>query len=129
MITLSITGAMYPFRDEIDNWYHSDLKRVAGADRAGRLGAGRDAGYGGEIYRSHRCRGIDRDYCQHRSRQDGGLCEPYNGLVLGAMPDRSTLMWTVRTLHSRKYFGTCARYIIEIAAGWSILLVGTGVYL
>ena len=28
MITLSITGAMYVFRDEIDNWYHADLKRV-----------------------------------------------------------------------------------------------------
>lgn len=64
--------------------------------------------------------------------EDGKMAvylDPYSGLVLGAMPDRATLMWTVRTLHSFKYFGTSSRYLIEIAAGWSILLVGTGIYL
>ena len=38
-------------------------------------------------------------------------------------------MWTVRYIHSLKYFGTWARYFIEIAAGWSVLLVATGIYL
>ena len=28
MITLSITGALYVYHDEIDNWFHADLKRV-----------------------------------------------------------------------------------------------------
>jgi uncharacterized iron-regulated membrane protein len=38
-------------------------------------------------------------------------------------------MWTVRYLHSLKYFGSYTRALIEIAAGWAILLVGTGIYL
>ena len=38
-------------------------------------------------------------------------------------------MWTIRYLHSLKYFGPFARALIEIAGGWSILLVGTGLYL
>ena len=49
--------------------------------------------------------------------------------MLGALPDRGTIMWTVRTLHSLKYFGSFARSLIEIAAGWSVLLVATGIYL
>jgi uncharacterized iron-regulated membrane protein len=38
-------------------------------------------------------------------------------------------MWTIRYLHSLKYFGSFTRALIEIAGGWSILLVGTGIYL
>ncbi len=53
----------------------------------------------------------------------------YTGQVAGSLPDRGTIMWTIRYIHSLKYFGTYTRYLIEIAAGWSILLVATGIYL
>ena len=49
--------------------------------------------------------------------------------MLGALDDRGTVMWTVRYLHSLKYFGPTARKLIEIVGGWSILLVLTGIYL
>src|SRR3546814_12754024 len=54
---------------------------------------------------------------------------PYSGQVLGALPERGTLMWTIRRLHSLDYFGPIANGAIEISAGWSILLVLTGIYL
>ena len=38
-------------------------------------------------------------------------------------------MRTARYLHSFKFFGQTPRKLIEIAAGWSILLVATGIYL
>jgi uncharacterized iron-regulated membrane protein len=38
-------------------------------------------------------------------------------------------MWTIRYLHSLKYFGDTARLLIELVGGWSILMVGTGIYL
>ena len=34
---------------------------------------------------------------------------PYDGQVLGSLPDRGTIMWTIRYLHSLKYFGSFAR--------------------
>ena len=43
--------------------------------------------------------------------------------------NRGTVMRTVRYLHSFKFFGQTPRKLIEIAAGWSILLVATGIYL
>ena len=54
---------------------------------------------------------------------------PYTANVLGALDDRGTVMWTVRYLHSLKYFGPTARKLIEIAGGWATLLVLTGIYL
>jgi len=136
MITLSITGAMYVFRDKIDNWYHADLKRVQVQESqrlapSGLVASALDAVPGTAIkYTDPVDAGASTEITV--STEAGKMAvyvNPYNGLVLGAMPDRSTLMWTVRTLHSFKYFGTYARYIIEIAAGWSILLVATGIYL
>ncbi|MDS9470263.1 PepSY domain-containing protein [Paracoccus sp. MBLB3053] len=136
MITLSITGAMYVFRDEIDDWYHADLKRVQVQESqrlapSALVASALDAVPGSAVkYTGPADAGASSEITV--STAGGRMAvyvNPYNGLVLGAMPDRSTLMWTVRTLHSFKYFGTSARYIIEIAAGWSILLVATGIYL
>ncbi|MBD9529778.1 PepSY domain-containing protein [Paracoccus sp. PAR01] len=136
LITLSITGAMYVFRDEIDNWYHADLKRIA-VQESKRLpptalvASALDAVPGKAVkYTDPTDAGASTEITVNtEAGRMAVYVNPYNGLVLGAMPDRSTLMWTVRQLHSFKYFGTYTRYIIEIAAGWSILLVGTGIYL
>ena len=38
-------------------------------------------------------------------------------------------MWTVRQLHSLKYFGPIARGFMEMAAGWALVLVASGLYL
>ncbi len=54
---------------------------------------------------------------------------PYTAEVLGSLDDRGTVMRTARYLHSFKFFGQTPRKLIEIAAGWSILLVATGIYL
>jgi uncharacterized iron-regulated membrane protein len=55
--------------------------------------------------------------------------DPGNAQVLGSLPDRGTFGWTMRRLHSLDLLGTWANALIEIAAGWSILLALTGVYL
>lgn len=136
MITLSVTGALYLFRDEIDNWYHADLKRVQVQDSqrlapTAQVAAALDAVPGTALkYLDPADSGAATEITV--GTEQGKMAvyvDPYTGLVLGAMPDRSTLMWTIRTLHSFKYFGPYARYIIEIAAGWSMLLVATGIYL
>ncbi|CAM3060311.1 PepSY domain-containing protein [Paracoccus nototheniae] len=137
LITLALTGAAYLFKDEIDMIVHADLKRVAIEDgailRPEQLVASAITAVPGRAVR------LTRPAAPHVSAEvtvaaDDGrrmavFVNPYSGHVLGARPDRSTVMWTVRHLHSLKYFGPVARGVIEIVAGWSILLVGTGLYL
>ena len=138
MITLAVTGALYLFRDELDAIIHADLMRVEIKDDVVRASpeamvAAALGAYPGTAlkFTSPATPASSAEITVNTSDQ-GKLAvyvDPRSAQVLGALPDRGTVMWTIRNLHSLKYFGTFTRYLIEIAAGWSILLVGTGIYL
>jgi uncharacterized iron-regulated membrane protein len=138
MITLAITGALYLFRDEIDAIVHADLKQVeirAGAATAtpsAMVAAALAAHPGTAVKFTDPASPSASAEITVSTETEGNLAvyvDPYSGKVLGSLPDRGTLMWTIRYLHSLKYFGSFTRALIEIAGGWSILLVGTGIYL
>ena len=137
MISLAVTGALYLFRDEFDNLIHSDLKRIEVVQNAPKalpseiVSAALAAVPGAAVkYTTPADPGASAEITVNTA--DGKRAvyvNPYTAEVAGSLPDRGTVMWTIRYLHSLKYFGTYARYLIEIAAGWSILLVATGIYL
>ena len=137
MISLAVTGALYLFRDEFDNLIHPDLKRIEVVQNAPKalpseiVSAALAAVPGAAVkYITPADPGASAEITVNTA--DGKRAvyvNPYTAEVAGSLPDRGTVMWTIRYLHSLKYFGTYARYLIEIAAGWSILLVATGIYL
>ncbi|CDM56102.1 MULTISPECIES: PepSY-associated TM helix domain-containing protein [Rhizobium] len=138
MITLAITGGLYLFKDEIDAVIHSDLKRVEvqqGASRAAPsaiVAAALAAHPGTPIKFTDPATPDATAEITVGTEKEGKLVvyvNPYTAQVLGALPDRGTVTWTIRYLHSLKYFGNYARMLIEVAAGWSILIVATGIYL
>jgi uncharacterized iron-regulated membrane protein len=59
--------------------------------------------------------------------------DPYSGDVLGTLSDsgfaNTPFMKLVRKIHSLDYFGWLANRVIEIVAGWAMILVVTGIYL
>ncbi|TCK29040.1 putative iron-regulated membrane protein [Ancylobacter aquaticus] len=137
LILLSVTGGLYLFRDGIDNLWHHQLKVVearatpveapsawidaALASRPGtalKFIAPVDPTASAEVV-------IKTSEGERRSV----YVDPYDSRVLGELPDRGTIMWWMRRLHSLAEFGTVANGIIEIVGGWSILLVATGFYL
>lgn len=137
LITLAVTGALYLFRDEIDAVVHADLKRVVAGETTPAtpeaMVAAALAAHPGQAVKFTDPPTPDAS-AEITVRTQGGerlavYVDPHAGTVLGALPDRGTVMWTVRYLHSLKFFGPVARGAIEIAAGWSILLVATGIYL
>ena len=54
---------------------------------------------------------------------------PYTGDVLDRVDRDREFMMVVRRLHSLAYFGPVANAVIEVVAGFAIILVVTGVYL
>lgn len=54
--------------------------------------------------------------------------DPHDGMVLG-MADDGGVMQVIRTLHSLVITGPVGNAVIEIVAGWAVLLVLTGLYL
>lgn len=137
LILLAITGGLYLFHSEIENaWYH-DLKYVqtenTPALAPSALTAAALQSHPGTLAKYLPPAAPDAA-AQVVIKPSAGAnlivyVNPYDGQVLGALSERDTLMWTVRRLHSLDYFGPIANGAIEIAAGWSILLVLTGIYL
>ncbi|MQB04401.1 PepSY domain-containing protein [Agrobacterium tumefaciens] len=137
LISLAVTGALYLFRDEFDNLIYSDLKRIEVAQNVPKalpsdiLAAAVAAVPGTAVkYTTPGDPGASTEITVSTAEGKRAVyVNTYTGQVAGSLPDRGTIMWTIRYIHSLKYFGTYTRYLIEIAAGWSILLVATGIYL
>ncbi|WP_136065818.1 PepSY-associated TM helix domain-containing protein [Modicisalibacter radicis] len=137
LISLALTGGLYLFKDEIDQWLHGDLMRVESRAMATQPAQSQlDAALAaqpGEAFRYVPAPADDRASEVDIRAADGSrhavFVDPYSAEVTGSMAYRGSVMWTIRYLHSLTYFGTAATLIIEIAAGWTILLVLTGLYL
>jgi uncharacterized iron-regulated membrane protein len=54
--------------------------------------------------------------------------DPYDGSVIGTIPEGG-VMQIVRKIHSLQYFGFWASCLVEIAAGWAIVLAFSGIFL
>ncbi|WP_420403981.1 PepSY-associated TM helix domain-containing protein [Nisaea sp.] len=141
MILIAVTGALYLFKDEINDALYGDLSHVrplASAQLAPSELAGRAlAAYPGKLKGYNPPSGPDRAALVKAVGEDGVktaiYVNPYTGAVLGSTWDAgfagSTLMWTIRKLHSLEYIGWFGNRVIECVAGWSVLLVITGTYL
>lgn len=137
MILMAVTGAAYIYRDEIDDWYHADLKFVEASGHTAlpmsqQIDAALLAVPGTPVKvlpPADPTRSTEIVIAADAGGRQAVYVDPYRGDVLGYMPDRTTLMWVVRRIHSLAEFGTIPNYVIEIASGWSILLVLTGTYL
>lgn len=137
LVWLAITGGLYVFKAEIDGWLHRELLQVpataAAARPHGELVAVALAAHPGTL-RKYTPAASPSASAEVGVATAGGerlsvFVDPYRAQVLGTLPEGGSVAWTIRKLHSLKYFGPIARGAIEIAAGWAILLVATGVYL
>jgi len=141
MILIAVTGALYLFKDEINDAFYGDLRRVEAAATAplapSALAVRALAAYPGTLKAYHSPAGPDRAAEVKIAGTDGVknvvYVDPYSGAVLGSAWDAgfagSPLMWTVRKLHSLEVIGRWGNRIIECVAGWAVLLTVTGVYL
>ncbi|MCG7599794.1 PepSY domain-containing protein [Halomonas sp. McH1-25] len=137
LILLAVTGALYLFKDEVEQWWYADTLRVEAqstppASAQAQLNAAL-AAQPGKAFRYVTPATPDLATEIDIRTADGDkravYVDPYSGDVTGSLPYRGSVMWTIRQLHSLSYFGTTASMIIEIVAGWTILLVLTGLYL
>jgi uncharacterized iron-regulated membrane protein len=67
------------------------------------------------------------------TRQDGPplaiFVNPYDGHVLGAQVEQERFRFWARRLHSQLLQGDGWRWLIELAAGWLMVMLLTGIYL
>lgn len=137
LVLLAVTGGLYLFHEEIDGWVYRDLATVtarpgaplppqAAVDAALRAHPG--AAYSYSPPASPEAAAVVGVEAADGARQSVYV-DPHDGRVLGAVGEKRSVMWIVRRLHSLSLFGQGPTYLIEIVAGWTIILVVTGLYL
>ncbi|MES2739336.1 MAG: PepSY domain-containing protein [Pseudomonadota bacterium] len=143
VFSLALTGALYLFHDRIDDLVYADLLLVPAAsvqNGAAAIAPGR------LIERALRFQPgqpkaitlPDPDDRRHSTqvdivRPDGGTQQVFldqgSGAVLGGMAESQRLMAIVKHLHSLALAGDGGRIVIEVVAGWIVLLMLSGTYL
>lgn len=141
MILIAVTGALYLFKDEINDAFYTDLRLVAPQGSAtlpaSELAAAALSAHPGALKAYAPPAAPDRAAEVSIAGADGVkdviYVNPYSGAVLGSAWDAgfagSPAMWVVRKLHSLEYVGWWGNRIIETVAGWAVLMVVTGLYL
>jgi uncharacterized iron-regulated membrane protein len=136
LVMMAITGGAYLFKPELDHLAYRLLQDVP--VRAGALAAPSaiirqaEVATGGHVLQLSPAERPDRAVRLLVRSPDGkaltAFSDPYDGHLIGATP-YGGIMQLVRKIHSLQKFGFWASCLIEIAAGWAIVLVGTGVFL
>ena len=135
LMLLALTGAAYLFKDEIDQAVYGRMITVPVAAQQASpdvwVAAAAEAG-GGRAASLLMPERPDQAVRVRVDRPDGQrrtvFVDPYTARVTG-VTGFGGVMETVKGLHSLTLFGPAMNIVVEIVAGWTIVLFATGIYL
>lgn len=132
---MAVTGAIYLYKSEIERSLYQpwiELAERGPGMPLGELVGSVEAQTLGEVKQLRIPEGAHESYRASFERSDGsrGLAfvRPDTGQVLGISRDGGPLA-LVKELHTLSTFGSAANVVVEIVAGWAIILVLSGFYL
>lgn len=132
---MAVTGGLYLYKAEIERLIYKDyiVLETAGQPLApSRLVRAVEVVTGERVAQILRPAAADESW-RLIVRPDGApsvtlFVDPHDGRILGRIRDGG-IMQTVKQLHSLALTGPIGNRLVEVVAGWAILLVVTGVYL
>jgi uncharacterized iron-regulated membrane protein len=135
LMLMALTGALYLFSTEIDAAVYRNLSQVearAATTPPDRWVAAAEAGTGGKVVNLRLPARSDEAVRLTVSLPDGGqrtaFVDPHDARLTGVTAFGG-VMETVKRLHSLVLLGSWANYVVEIVAGWALILVATGVFM
>lgn len=136
MILLAITGIIYLFKPQLDPLMYDHLINVQPGHHT--LSADEQLKLVQAVYpQAHISQYLppinperSAQFVLHNSgRELNVFINPYSGTVLGQQDAKLNLQAVARALHGELMIGTLGDRLIELAAGWGIVLVVSGMYL
>jgi uncharacterized iron-regulated membrane protein len=136
MIMLSLTGMVYLFKPQLDSLMYHDLLTVKPSHHM--LSADEQQQrvlqtYPQVLISKYLPPANAESSAQFVIKQDGRevnlFIDPYSGKVLGTQDAKNNLQAMARAIHGELLIGTVGDRLVEMAAGWGIVLVVSGVYL
>ncbi|WP_338446490.1 PepSY domain-containing protein [Pelagerythrobacter marensis] len=135
VLILSVTGAIYLFKPQIDRWEERDYRALASesavsADTQLRAAL---AAYPGSRFDRYRLPENPGDAAMLRlTLPSGEAAEVYvspAGEVLGTLAPDDRISATVARVHGSLLLGEWGDRLVELAASWTIVLILSGLYL
>lgn len=136
LVMMAITGGAYLFKPELDHLAYRSMEDVPA--RAGALAAPStiirnvEAGTRGHVLQFSPAERPDRAVRLLVRGPTGkaltAFADPHDGHLTG-VTSYGGIMQLIRKIHSLQKFGFWASCLIEVTAGWAVVLVGTGVFL
>lgn len=136
LIVLSLTGIIYLFKPQLDQLMYPHLLQVEAQGTAlsedAQLQRLQQAYPQAQV--SKYLPPVDaQSSAQFVASQDGQtlnlFLDPYSGQVLGSQDAALNLQAIARALHGELMIGTTGDRLMELAAGWAVVLVVSGLYL
>ena len=136
LMLLALTGGLYLFKDEIDGFLYRDMIRVpavqAQATPKTWVASAAQAAGGGRVANLVMPARDDQAIRLRVDRPDGVqktvFVDPHTGRATGVIP-AGGFMEVVKKTHSLTLLGRPFNILVEIVAGWTIILFATGLYL
>ncbi|MBX7489786.1 PepSY domain-containing protein [Qipengyuania sp. GH25] len=131
---LAVTGGIYLFKDEIEHSIYGDYIFVAPHASPlplSQLMAGTEGAMGGTVERIEIPAANNQAWRMRIMGPDGertAFVDPSDGTIRGTVAGGGA-MQTIHDLHSLAITGPIGNALIEMAAGWAIMLTVTGVIL
>ncbi|MBB3655663.1 putative iron-regulated membrane protein [Rhizobium sp. BK650] len=136
LLNLAITGSLYLFKDEINDtvFAYRTIVQPAGKPLAPHQIADiAAAAVPGSVANSYKDPAeSDRSAIVTVSSDAGStlvFVNPYDGTVLDTVGTTEEFSYVVKRIHSLALFGALPNKLIEIAGGFAMVLVATGIYL
>ncbi|WP_122509761.1 PepSY-associated TM helix domain-containing protein [Pseudomonas viridiflava] len=136
MILLSLTGMIYLFKPQLDNLMYSDLLSVTPAhhqisadELQQRVLSTYPQAAISKYFPPVSAEGSAQFVILDEGREMNVFFDPYRGEILGTQNAKQNLQAIARALHGELMIGTVGDRLIELAAGWGIMLVISGLYL
>ena len=136
MILLSLTGIVYLFKPQLDNLMYADLLQVnpIGQVLSAEQQLARVQAAYPQASISQYLPPVDAEHSAQFVVSEAGrtlnlFINPYNGTVLGSQDAKDNLQAIARALHGELMLGTVGDRLVELAAGWGVVLVVSGLYL
>lgn len=138
LIVVALTGAIYTFREEIDEFRFAKIMRVepvpSHAPLKDQCIAAQNASLGGNLtfvrVPGDPTLANSFSFQIGKDRTERVFVDPGSGLVTGKIDESEQRFWrTVLALHRRLGAGQAGRILVELATSWGLVLILTGMYL
>jgi uncharacterized iron-regulated membrane protein len=136
ILILATSGAIYLFKPQIENLMYKDYyevkvigERIPASEQIQKVLEGHPGSAVSKYRPGEEPTRSSEVHILHNNETVTVFINPYNGEIIGELPNRYRIFDRVEEFHGELMLGTLGDRLVELAACWTLVLIVTGLYL